>query len=153
MLKEEISFIQDYEKDSIRRDFTINALYMDQDNNIYDYHNGSDDLKEKRVCFIGEPMERLHQDPLRILRYLRFWANFGEIEPGKNVLDCFPSVREGLRNVSRIRKQKEMFKILKSKRVSEILNLVEAYNLWPFIASDCKQNITSLTQKEILTYI
>ena len=151
--KEEITFIQDYEKDSLRRDFTINALYMDKDNHIYDYHNGSNDLKEKHVCFIGEPLERLRQDPLRILRYLRFWGNFGKAKPDERVLSCFLSVRQGLKNISHKRKQKEMSKILTSKRSSEVLNLIDAYHLWPFIASDSKQRITSLTPKEILTYI
>ena len=150
---EHISFITDYEEDSFRRDFTMNALYMDSDNTIYDYHNGLEDLKNKQVRFIGNPFERIKQDPLRILRYLRFWGNFGGDKPDKSVLECFTDLKDGLKNISRGRKQKEIEKIIKSKRCLEIITVINDFGLWPFIAPNSNKPITLLTSKEILTQI
>ena len=150
---EHISFITDYKEDSFRRDFTINALYMDKNNSIYDYHNGLKDLKNKQIRFIGNPFERIKQDPLRILRYLRFWGDFGGDNPDKSVMACFTELRSGLTEVSRGRKQKEMGKILESKRVSEIIKLIDVFGLWSFIAPNSNKSITLLTPKEILTQI
>lgn len=151
--EEQISFIQDYEQDSIRRDFTINALYMDKNDTIYDYHNGLTDLKENQIRFIGNAFDRLRQDPLRMLRYLRFWGDYGTTEPDNAILECFSSLGSGLRHISRGRKKKEMDKILKSKRASEILNLIDKFHLWSFIAPHSTQQITQLKTKEILTQI
>ncbi|MEY4066342.1 MAG: hypothetical protein RIR26_2550 [Pseudomonadota bacterium] len=64
------------EEDSVRRDFTINALYFDPIANvILDFHHGIDDLRLRRLQCVGDPAARLHEDPLRILRLFRFAAN------------------------------------------------------------------------------
>ncbi|MDR1697911.1 MAG: hypothetical protein LBR37_03250 [Erysipelotrichaceae bacterium] len=68
----EIIFTKSMEEDSFRRDFTINALYMDQDERIYDFHHGMKDLKKRLLRFIGDPETRCKEDPLRIIRLLRF---------------------------------------------------------------------------------
>ena len=140
-------------KAAMRRDFTINALYMDKNNTIYDYHNGLSDLKEKQIRFIGNTFDRLRQDPLRILRYLRFWGDYAATEPDKAILECFSTLGSGLKNISSGRKKKEMGKILKSNRSSDILRMIDQFNLWPFIAPNSTQKITQLTPKEILTQI
>lgn len=68
-----IKFVKELELDSNRRDFTINALYIDDTlANIYDYHDGVNDLIEHRIRMIGDPDTRIKEDPLRILRALRF---------------------------------------------------------------------------------
>ena len=67
---EEIKFTNDLRLDSLRRDFTINALYYD--GKVYDYHHGIDDLKAKIIRFIGDPKTRIKEDPVRILRAIRF---------------------------------------------------------------------------------
>lgn len=67
-----VKFIDDLYEDSKRRDFTINALYMDVNNNIFDYWNGKKDLENRILRCIGDPIKRLREDPLRILRALRF---------------------------------------------------------------------------------
>lgn len=66
-----IKFIDDIEEDSKRRDFTINALYY-MNGNIYDFHNGLKDLKERKLRFIGDTKTRISEDPIRILRMIRF---------------------------------------------------------------------------------
>ncbi|MBQ4255705.1 MAG: hypothetical protein II721_06950 [Bacilli bacterium] len=77
-----IDFIRDKEKDSNRRDFTINALYIDKDGNVYDFHGGLEDIENKLIRFIGDPDVRIKEDPLRIIRAERFAKTLGfEIEP------------------------------------------------------------------------
>lgn len=68
---ENIIFIDDIEIDSNRRDFTINSLYY-KDGKIYDFHNGIDDINNKRLNVIGNINIRFNEDPLRILRMIRF---------------------------------------------------------------------------------
>ena len=72
-----IRFIKDMEKDSLRRDFTINAIYIDQAGKIFDFHHGLDDLKKRLIRFIGDPRVRIKEDPLRILRAERFAKRLG----------------------------------------------------------------------------
>lgn len=67
-----IIFVKDIKQDVKRRDFTINALYMDQYFKIYDFVGGQEDLKNKVVRMIGDPTIRIKEDPLRIVRALRF---------------------------------------------------------------------------------
>ena len=67
-----IRFVTDLETDSKRRDFTVNALYIDPQGKVTDYHGGLEDLKMKVLRFIGDPVTRIQEDPLRILRAERF---------------------------------------------------------------------------------
>lgn len=67
-----ISYVKEIEKDYIRRDFTINAIYLDEKLNVIDPSNGISDLKNGVIRFIGEPEKRIKEDPLRILRAERF---------------------------------------------------------------------------------
>jgi tRNA nucleotidyltransferase (CCA-adding enzyme) len=72
-----IEFIRDLKEDSLRRDFTINALYIDCQGNVSDYHGGLEDLKNRLIRFIGDPVTRIQEDPLRILRAERFAKRLG----------------------------------------------------------------------------
>lgn len=67
-----IKFTTKLEEDCLRRDFTINGLYMDTSFNIYDYVDGVKDLENKTIRMIGNPVKRLREDPLRIIRAIRF---------------------------------------------------------------------------------
>ena len=69
----------DWREDAARRDFTINALYADPlSGEVFDYFGGLDDLAARRVRFIGDPYQRIAEDHLRILRFFRFHARFGD---------------------------------------------------------------------------
>jgi tRNA nucleotidyltransferase/poly(A) polymerase len=72
-----IRFIKDLREDSLRRDFTINAIYIDASGKIYDFHDGLADLEKGIVRFIGDPRVRIKEDPLRILRAERFAKRLG----------------------------------------------------------------------------
>lgn len=113
--QEQIRFITDYRTDAVRRDFTINAMYLDRQNKLYDYVGGQEDLKKKRVRFIGDPYVRMKEDPLRIFRYVRFWAQYGGEKPDEDIIAFFPKLKE--RNISAGRLCKEFLKILMCNRV------------------------------------
>ncbi len=77
-----IIFTKDISLDYKRRDFTINAIYIDENYKIYDFCHGIDDLNNRIIRFIGDPDKRVKEDPLRILRAKRFKQQLGfEIEP------------------------------------------------------------------------
>lgn len=72
-----IEFTTKIEEDYSRRDFTINAIYIDEQYKVHDFCNGIDDLKNKIIRFIGNPVFRIKEDPLRILRAERFEKKLG----------------------------------------------------------------------------
>lgn len=77
-----VAFTTDWAQDAARRDFTLNALYLDAQGKIYDFADGQADLKAGRVRFIGDPVDRIREDYLRILRFLRFSARFSaDLDP------------------------------------------------------------------------
>ncbi|MBD3948312.1 CCA tRNA nucleotidyltransferase [Tuanshanicoccus lijuaniae] len=77
-----VDFVRDLREDTLRRDFTINALAFDRKGQLYDYHQGISDLKLKAIRAVGVPYERFTEDALRIVRAIRFASQLGfEIEP------------------------------------------------------------------------
>lgn len=72
-----VAFTDDWLADASRRDFTINALSCRADRQVYDPFGGIADLAEGRIVFVGDPMKRIDEDVLRLLRYFRFFAHFG----------------------------------------------------------------------------
>lgn len=76
-----VIFVKDPKLDYVRRDFTVNAMYLDEDYNVIDFSTGQEDLKKKLIRFIGDPYKRIEEDPLRIARAERFARCLGfEIE-------------------------------------------------------------------------
>ncbi|MDD6302466.1 MAG: membrane dipeptidase [Bacillales bacterium] len=67
-----VEFVNDPEIDSERRDLTINALYLDNKGNLYDFHGGLNDLHNHIIKMINDPLVRFNEDPLRLLRVIRF---------------------------------------------------------------------------------
>lgn len=77
--KAEVSFGGTWEEDSLRRDFTFNALFLcieDHQYYLYDYHGGLEDLRKGQVNFIGDYKERIKEDYLRIMRFVRFFLRY-----------------------------------------------------------------------------
>lgn len=122
----EVIFTEDYYKDSLRRDFTFNALYMDDKGYITDYHNGQGDLKNAYVKFIGNPIERIEEDYLRILRYFRFHGKFTKkpkFEP--EILNIIQEKSPQLEKISKERITQEVFKILNQPHCLFIWNTMQ----------------------------
>ena len=72
-----ITFVKDMKIDVKRRDFTINGLYMDDHFKVYDFIGGENDINKKIIRMIGKPSKRIKEDPLRIIRAIRFSLEFG----------------------------------------------------------------------------
>ena len=109
-----VAFADTLEDDARRRDFTMNALYARADGSIIDPLGGLADLEARRVRFIDDPDQRIREDYLRILRFFRFHAWYGDDEAGLDVeglAACAQNV-EGLSNLSKERIGAEMMKLL-----------------------------------------
>ena len=72
-----VTFVKDPKLDYVRRDFTINAMYLDEEYKVIDFSSGQEDLKKKLIRFIGDPIKRIEEDPLRIARAERFAKSLG----------------------------------------------------------------------------
>ncbi|MBA3668285.1 MAG: CCA tRNA nucleotidyltransferase [Sphingomonas sp.] len=108
-----VAFTDDWECDAARRDFTINALYADPfSGELFDYFGGLGDLKARTVRFIGEPLQRIAEDHLRILRYFRFHAGYGHGNPDPAALDACTARANDLMALSRERIADELLKLL-----------------------------------------
>ena len=108
-----VAFTDDWQEDAARRDFTINALSADpQTGEVYDYFGGKEDLLARRVRFIGDPLDRIAEDHLRILRFFRFHARFGEGEPDRDALTACAERANDLMALSRERIADELLKLL-----------------------------------------
>ena len=79
----EVAFTDDWREDAARRDFTINAMSAAPDGTVYDYFGGREDLEAGRVRFVGDPATRIAEDHLRILRFFRFYAWYGQGRAGR----------------------------------------------------------------------
>lgn len=73
-----VEYTDDWQADAARRDFTMNALYVDAEGNLYDYFGGAEDARAGRVRFIGDARQRIQEDVLRVLRFFRFYASLGQ---------------------------------------------------------------------------
>lgn len=77
----QVAFTRDWSHDAERRDFTINAVYLDKNGEFLDYFNGLDDLENGIIRFIGSAEKRIQEDYLRILRFFRFFIGYGIGDP------------------------------------------------------------------------
>ncbi len=116
-----VSFTRDFAEDAQRRDFTINALYCDQDGNIFDYTTGLLDIARKRVRFVGDSAARIREDYLRILRFFRFSAWYGKGPLCPVGLAACKQLKDGLKQISAERMRQETLKILVAPRAVVIL--------------------------------
>ncbi|MDR1333858.1 MAG: hypothetical protein LBJ71_01420, partial [Holosporaceae bacterium] len=107
----EVKFTKFFKIDSERRDFTINAIYMDKKGKIYDYWNGIQDIRKRNVKFIGDPQKRITEDYLRIFRYFRFVASHGDFRCNKEYLELINSLKDNVTILSSERIISELLKI------------------------------------------
>ncbi len=119
--KARVAFGRDWRADAARRDFTINALSARADGTVFDYVGGLADIAARRVRFIGDPRQRIAEDYLRILRFFRFQAWFGEGAPDAQGLSACVASRAGLDTLSRERVRMELMKLLVAPRATATL--------------------------------
>ncbi|SDX88325.1 CCA tRNA nucleotidyltransferase [Citreimonas salinaria] len=109
-----VRFSDTVEEDAARRDFTMNALYADRHGRLIDPLGGLADLQARRVRFIGQPSDRIAEDYLRILRFFRFAAWYGDPDQGfdADALDGIARNLDGLEKLSRERVGAELRKLM-----------------------------------------
>ena len=115
-----VEFTLDWKEDALRRDFTINAIYANEEGKIFDPLNGLLDLKNGKVKFIGSPEKRIQEDYLRILRYFRFFIQYNKIDFDQNTIQIIKQNINGLNKISNERIFDELRKILELKKVREL---------------------------------
>jgi poly(A) polymerase len=116
----EVKFSKDWKKDALRRDFTINAIYSDAEGNLFDPFNGKDDLEKGTIKFIGNPEERIKEDFLRIIRYLRFFLSYSTKEHDPRVIRVIKKNLKGLSSLSKERLLIELKKYISSKLLTKL---------------------------------
>jgi poly(A) polymerase len=108
-----VAFTTDWAQDAQRRDFRLNALYMDGEGRIFDPTGaGVADALAGRIVFVGRAETRIREDYLRILRFFRFRAWFGRGAPDPDGLAACAALKEGLARLSAERVSKELLKLL-----------------------------------------
>lgn len=118
----DVVFDAEWEDDAARRDFTVNALYVDPHGMIYDYFTGFEDLEERVIRFIGKARDRIREDGLRILRFYRLQAELEFRDAGGEGRDACRLDKELISSLSVERVRDELFKILAVPNPEPILN-------------------------------
>ena len=119
--KARVAFGRDWTRDAMRRDFTINGLTVTPDGTVHDEVGGRADIAARRVRFIGEPSQRIAEDYLRILRFFRIHAAYGEGAPDRAGYEACIAGRDGLAELSAERIRLEMLKLMVAKGAAEAL--------------------------------
>lgn len=148
-----VAFTDNWREDASRRDFTINALYADPlTGELFDYHGGLDDIGHGRVRFIGDPLQRIAEDHLRILRFFRFHARFGRGTPDPAALDACTRRANDLMALSRERVAGELLKLLAlddpSPTVAVMVNKGILAPVLPEITSEGVEGLRRLAGRE-----
>ena len=136
-----VAFTRDWEGDAARRDFSVNALYCNADGSLFDPLGGMVDLEDRRIVFIGDADARIAEDYLRIFRFFRFYAQYGEGDIDTAGFQACIRGREGLRQISAERIHSELFKLLVAPKAKEAVSalyasgvLVTVFNLVPCLS-------------------
>jgi poly(A) polymerase len=107
-----VAFTDDWAADAARRDFTMNALFLDGEGQVFDPVGGLDDLRAGRVRFVGDAEERIREDVLRLLRFYRFHAHYGRGEADAAARDACRKLAKLLPGLSGERVAAELLKLL-----------------------------------------
>jgi len=124
-----VAFTADWAADARRRDFTLNALYCSAEGELFDPLGGWPDLALRRIRFIGDARLRIREDYLRILRFFRFAADYGEGLPDQQGLDAAVAERAGLASLSAERVRAELMRLLAARRAPQVVRLMLDYGL------------------------
>ncbi len=117
-----VEFSSDWKEDAARRDFSINSIYSDKDGNLFDPYNGKKDLESGIINFIGDSEDRIKEDYLRILRYVRFFINYSNQSHDINIIKKIKKNIGGVSKLSSERLLDEFKKLTRSNAFLKIFN-------------------------------
>jgi poly(A) polymerase/tRNA nucleotidyltransferase (CCA-adding enzyme) len=129
----EVAWTTDWREDAARRDFSINAMSLDEAGVLHDHHGGAADLREGRVRFVGDAATRLAEDYLRALRFFRFQARYGRGEPDPAALAAIRAAVPGLARLSAERVWSELKRLLAAPDPRDSLALMARLGVLPAI--------------------
>ena len=130
---DEVTFVKDYQIDAKRRDFTINAMYLNVDSEeVLDIVNGLKDLDQQLIRFVGKATDRIDEDPLRMLRAVRFSTQLN-FKLEKNTFAAIKTRAKLIQGISGERIKNELDKILLSKNKLEGIRLLDSIGLLQFL--------------------
>ena len=115
-----VEFSLDWKEDAARRDFSINSIYSDKEGNLFDPYDGKKDLENGTINFIGNAEDRIKEDYLRILRYIRFFLNYSNQSHNPEIIKIIKRNIEGVSKLSPERLIDELKKLTKSKKFIKI---------------------------------
>ena len=127
--KARVAFTDDWTQDALRRDFTMNALYCSSEGEIFDPAKGYADILRKRIRFVGDPVARIKEDYLRILRFFRVHAYYGKGAMDEEGLHAAVKLRDGLALLSAERIAGEMRRILVAPGALQAVEALFDYGL------------------------
>ena len=131
-------------EDAKRRDFTINSLYLDSQGNLIDSLNGENDINKRKLAFIGDPIKRIEEDYLRIIRFCRFSGNFynkiSEKYSKKKLISRVPNII----NLSNKRIRDEIDKILLIKNCHKCFLMMTKLSLDKYLLINKNNNKISI---------
>lgn len=138
-----VEFTDDWSVDASRRDFTMNALYLTVDGELFDYFFGFSDVKAGHVRFIGDARARIEEDYLRILRFFRFFAYYGKVLPDAKLFAVCAELAPKINSLSGERIQNEMLKLLAAQDPSVALKLMREHGIIEHVCGfSCKRIFT-----------
>jgi tRNA nucleotidyltransferase (CCA-adding enzyme) len=136
---DELKFAKTLEEDLARRDFTVNAMAMDEEKKVIDLFDGQKDLKKKIIKTVGNPNERFSEDALRMLRAVRFATTLNfEIE--EKTATAIKKNSLWLEVISKERVRDELIKIIMSDRAPEGIELLRKLGLLKFVIPELLEN-------------
>jgi poly(A) polymerase len=124
-----VRFQDDWVTDAARRDFTINAIYLNADGQVFDPLNGQTDLAARRLRFVGKAADRVQEDALRMLRYCRFSIDYSDGNHDKEAIDALTSFAVLSERLSGERVTQELQKILSHERCASAIDLLHKTGL------------------------
>jgi tRNA nucleotidyltransferase (CCA-adding enzyme) len=145
----EVTRLKSLEEDAKRRDFTMNAMYMDKESNIIDPMNGKQDIEDEAIITCGNATDRFKEDPLRMLRALRFKLQL-RFDIVDDCEDAIHSNAQLLEYVSVDRIREELNKMLLKNPLGTVMNLYD-YGLIPYI--DDKGLTFQMTNKKLKDHV
>ena len=133
-------------EDVKRRDFTINSLYLDSQGNLIDLLNGKNDINKRKLNFIGDPIKRIEEDYLRIIRFCRFSGNFYH-NISDNLIKEIVSRVPNIVNLSNMRIRNEIEKILLVNNCHKCLQMMKKLSLDKYILTNKNNHLKLNTHK------
>lgn len=143
-----VAWAKTFREDAERRDFTINAMFVDQEGNLWDYFGGRDDLANGLIRFVGDARMRIAEDYLRILRFFRFYARYGNRDYvlNENAPEAFniglKAIKESLSGIPTLSVERiwmELRGLLSVDKPSDAVELMVRLGVWDAVLPEASE--------------